>query len=225
MACFVPFSLFSQASLPDNFKLVYQQDFEAVQAIDQLEMTDRSAWKLGVGPNGNTLALVGKSGYTAAVRSPSNIAMIKGVRVKDFVLEIDLNQTGKEYGHRDLCIFFGFQNATNFYYVHLASQADDHANNIFLVNDEPRVKIASKTTSGTNWGETADWHKVRIERTGSAGIIRVYFDDMHTPVMEAKDTHFMDGLIGIGSFDDVGQFDNIRIWAEESLEEKRGLFE
>jgi len=42
----------------------------------------------------------------------------------------------------------------------------------------------------------------------------VYFDDMNQPAMRALDKTFEWGKIGIGSFDDVGVFDNIKIWGE-----------
>ena len=216
--------LTAQSTVPEGYDLVYAQDFESPQAIRGFEMTDENAWKIVAGKTGNKIELFGKSNYKSRVRSPFNIALIKGVVVGDFVMEVNLSQTGKEYGHRDLCLFFGVNNSTNFYYVHIASVADDHANNIFLVNDEPRTKIATKTTEGTDWGETNSWHKVRIERVVESGSIKIYFDDMAKPIMEALDTHFADGRIGIGSFDDTGQFDNIKIWSPKVSQSKVGFF-
>ena len=216
--------LFAQSSIPDKFQLVYSQDFESPQAIRDFEMTDASAWRIGEGATGKTIELFGKSEYESRVRSPHNIALIKNLVVGDFILEANLSQTGKEYGHRDLCLFFGVNNATNFYYLHIASVADDNANNIFLVNDEPRTNIATKTTQGTKWGETNSWHKVRIERNVEVGSIKIYFDDMTNPAMEANDTHFISGSIGIGSFDDTGQFDNIKIWSPQLSNKKNGFF-
>jgi hypothetical protein len=217
-------SLTAQSTVPEGYDLVYAQDFESPQAIRDFEMTDENAWKIAGGKTGNKIELFGKSNYKSRVRSPFNIALIKDVVVGDFVMEVNLSQTGKEYGHRDLCLFFGVNNSTNFYYVHIASVADDHANNIFLVNDEPRTKIATKTTEGTDWGETNSWHKVRIERVVETGSIKIYFDDMTKPIMEALDTHFADGKIGIGSFDDTGQFDNIKVWSPKISASKVGFF-
>jgi hypothetical protein len=216
--------LLAQTNVPDGFQLVYSQDFEAPQAVRDFEMTDSNAWKISSVETGNALELFGKSDYKASVRSPFNIALIKDLIVGDFVLEANLNQTGKEYGHRDLCLFFGVNSPTNFYYVHIASVADDHANNIFIVNDEPRTKIATKTTKGTDWGKTDSWHKVRIERSAAIGSIKIYFDDMETPIMLATDAHFLEGMIGFGSFDDTGKFDNIKIWSNNVIEDKAGFF-
>lgn len=218
-------SLFAQKStIPSDYKLVYAQDFSTPQAFSSFDKTDETAWRINETGGNSTLELFGKSQYKARVRSPFNIALIKDLMVGDFILEVNLAQSGKEYGHRDLCLFFNVKDPTNYYYVHIASVADDHANNVFLVNDAPRVKIASKTTKGTGWGETNSWHTARIERNATAGTIRVYFDNMETPIMEASDTHFDKGLIGFGSFDDTGQFDNIKIWAPKVFVEKEGFF-
>ncbi|MEW4925563.1 hypothetical protein [Algibacter sp. 2305UL17-15] len=204
---------------------MYTQDFESPQAIKDFEMTDAKAWRISESKTGNALELFGKSDYKSRVRSPFNIALIKDVVVGDFVFEAALNQTGKEYSHRDLCLFFGATSSTNFYYVHIASKADDHANNIFIVNDAPRKSIGTKTTEGTDWGKTDSWHKVRIEREVASGSIKVYFDESKTPIMEATDVHFTEGRIGIGSFDDTGKFDNIKIWSNDVIEMGSGFFD
>lgn len=209
--------------IPDGYQLLYEQNFESEAAIYDFEMTDPAAWRIQKDSAG-TLELFGKSDYQARVRSPFNIALIKNRIFGDFVLEVNLAQSGREYGHRDLCLFFSAKDPTNFYYVHLATTADDHANNIFLVNDAPRVKIASKTSAGTNWGPTNSWHKARIERKVEEGTIKVYFDDMRVPVMEATDKHFEVGRIGFGSFDDTGRFDNIKIWGPGLIAADKGFF-
>jgi hypothetical protein len=93
--------------------------------------------------------------------------------------------------------------------VHLGQRADDHANQIFIVNAAPRVKISTRSTEGTPWN--AEWHHVRITRNAESGATAVYFDDMQTPVMEASDTTFAWGTVGVGTFDDTGDFDNLEL--------------
>jgi len=204
-----------------DYPLLYQNDFEKGQGILDFEFTDSSAWRLSSSLGNNCLELFGKSNYAASVRSPFNIAVLKSPSVGSFILEVDLKQTGREYGHRDMCLFFGLKDPTNFYYVHLASVADENAHNIFIVNDEPRRNIADKTTEGVAWGN--DWKSVKIERDIKEGTIKVYFDDMSQPIMEATDTHFDAGYIGFGSFDDTGMVDNIKLWGEPT-KLKAGIF-
>ena len=84
---------------------------------------------------------------------------------------------------------------------------------IFLVNGAPRVSIAQKRTNGTDW--KTGYHRIRIERDTDAGTIKVYFNDMKVPVMETVDKTFLYGEVGLGSFDDTGNFDNFTLRGTE----------
>jgi len=203
------------AELPSGYKLVYENDFEKAAKLEQFVMTDPAAWQISITDSGSALELARQSKYQPAVRSPVNIALINHLAVGSFILEADLIQTGKEYGHRDMCLFFGFQSPTNFYYAHIATAADPNAHNIFIVNGKPRTNIAEKTTKGVNWGLNV-WHKVRLERNVDEGTIKVFFDDLTEPIMIARDNTFKEGAVGFGSFDDTGKIDNIKIWAPTS---------
>ncbi len=205
--------------IPTEYQLVYSQDFITPEAINDFTFTDAKAWKVSEGDGKHALELTRQSAYKPAVRSPVNIALIKDKVFGDFILEAQCLQTGKEYGHRDMCIYYGFQSPTQFYYTHIATAADDHAHNCFLVKDAPRVKFARETTKGVDWG-LGVWRKVRIERKASDGTVRVWFDDMSRPIMIGEEKSFGPGGIGFGSFDDTGKIANIRIWAKEKPEMK-----
>lgn len=191
-----------------QWPLLFEEDFEKGGA--RWSATDPEAWKVIEEEGNHVYSLHQSSGYKPPVRSPHSIAWIKDLDVTDFVFEARMKQTGREYGHRDLCVFFGKQDAARFYYVHIATKADAHANSIFLVNGTPRVSIANERTGGTDWGD--GYHLVRVERRTDSGTIKVFFDDMERPIMRAKDSTFRSGGIGVGSFDDVGNFDDIRVW-------------
>lgn len=209
----------AEENIPKGYKLLYEQTFEGGNVLREFEMTDTNAWKYSREEKGGALELAAQSKYKPEVRSPVNIALIKDKVFGDFILEADLIQTGREYGHRDMCLFFGFQNSKQFYYAHIATKADPNAHNIFIVNNEPRKNIAKTTTTGVNWGLNI-WHKVRLERKAADGSIKVYFDDMTIPIMVAEDKNFGAGFIGFGSFDDTGKVDNVRIWGPKATEKK-----
>ncbi len=193
--------------------LMFEADFED-SSLDQWQATDPSAWRIDEEPDGGkVLALFGKSNYQPEVRSPFNINLIKGIEIGSFILELKLKSTTEDYNHRDLCLFFGYQDPSHFYYVHLGKTADPHANSIFIVDSEPRVSIATTRSDGTDWDEK--WHRVRLVRDLEKGTIEVYFDDMNQPIMTAKNDRFAGGRIGVGSFDDTGQFDDIRLWTRK----------
>jgi len=192
--------------------LVFHEDFES--GSDRWSFTDPGAWRIENGGGDHVLALVKSSDYTPPVRSPLSIALIEDLSLTDFVLEARMNQTGREYGHRDLCLFFGYNDPAHFYYVHIATKADANANSVFIVDNEPRLSIAGERTDGTDWG-TGE-HLVRIERSAATGAITVFFDDMVTPIMKARDTTFTSGGLGFGSFDDTGTIDDVRIWGRKA---------
>ena len=215
-------SLAAEDHIPSGYKLLYEQKFEQPDALKAFQMTDANAWKFSSEEKGGALELAAQSKYKPEVRSPVNIALIKDKVFGDFILEADLIQTGREYGHRDMCLFFGFQNPKQFYYAHIATKADPNAHNVFIVNNEPRKNIARTTTTGVNWGLNI-WHKVKLERKVLDGSIKVYFDDMTIPIMVAEDKNFGPGLIGFGSFDDTGKIDNIKIWGPKLDDSKKSV--
>ncbi|HYC85584.1 MAG TPA: hypothetical protein VEB86_10195 [Chryseosolibacter sp.] len=203
---------FSQ-QIPSGYKLVYEESFDKRDSYDGFTFTQPDKWLLSGGQTGKALEFTGISDYQPPFRSPHTIALIATVAVGSFILEADLLQTGREYGHRDMCVVFGFQDPSHFYYAHIASKMDDNAHQLMVVNEAPRKKISLFTTPGVEWGQ-GQWHKVRVERTLTDGKIRIFFDGQL--IQEAVDASFANGYIGFGSFDDSGKVDNIRLWAPES---------
>lgn len=191
--------------------LVFFEDFE--KGADRWEQSDPRAWKVIDVKGNHVYSQFQRSDVETPVRSPFNRALVKDLVVDDFVIDLKLQSTIKDYGHRDLCLFFGFQDPAHLYYVHLGKQTDDHANQIFIVNNEPRKKVSFETTPGTSW--TDNWHHARVVRKVEAGTIDVYFDDMRKPVMRAVDKTFTWGQVGVGSFDDTGNFDDVAVYGKK----------
>jgi hypothetical protein len=204
----------ARADLPKNLEqlpVLMKENFE--NGASRWQPTDANAWKLEqMGENHVYSQFTKRSKYDPPHRSPYNIALLRAVDVGSFVLDVKVKSTIPDYGHRDVCLFFNYENPAQFYYVHLGKKMDDHANQIFIVNKADRKKISTKTTPGTNWDD--EWHHVRVARDAKSGLIEVYFDDMKTPVMTATDTTFTRGQIGVGSFDDTSMWDDLVLRAE-----------
>ncbi len=197
----------TQAGLP----LVLHETFaDGEKALSRFEFTDPKEWKMGKDGGRNVLQLVGGGKYMPAVRSPFRIAWIKDLKVGPFVMEAKVRSTIKDYGHRDLCLFFGGTDPSHFFYVHLGKEADPHAHSIFLVNGAPRVSVAKTRTAGTPW--TEGYHTVRVVRN-AAGETEVFWDGQS--VMKADDRNFPSGRLGVGSFDDTGNFAEITVWGKK----------
>lgn len=204
--------LMGAQDLPELLK----EDFE--KGAEKWEFSDPQAWKVDDTDKGKSLTLFKKTTPKTPHRSPFGIALLKDVVVGDFVLELDVKSTVKDYPHRDMVLVFGYQDAARFYYSHLGKRTDKHANQIFIVNAADRMMISTKTTEGTNW--TDDWHHVKVVRKTADGTIEVYWDDMKTPVQTATNKAFLWGRVGIGSFDDLGSFDNVVLRGTRGTPEK-----
>ena len=80
-----------------------------------------------------------------------------------------------------------------------------------IVKDAPR-KAITQNKNKTPWDD--QWHNVKLVRDSKKGTIEIYFDDMKKPHMSAVDKTFGKGRIGLGSFDDMNDFDDIKIWGK-----------
>jgi hypothetical protein len=175
----------------------------------------QGVWKIvEVGKPGNhVLRVTGTSKYQPSFRSPHSIALVKDVVVGDFDLTVRVQETNVNAGpHRDLCIFWGYQDPSHYYYVHLGAKSDPNACQIFIVNNAARTPITVGKAEGTPW--TEGWHTVKVVRRVEDGTMEVYFDDMEKPHMTARDKSFTWGQVGLGTFDDHGNFDDFELRGE-----------
>src|SRR5688500_14353017 len=88
-----------------NLPVLFKDDFENGAA--RWAPTDPAAWKVIATDRGKVYSQFQKSKYEPPHRSPFNVALVKDVSVGDFVLEAKVQSTVKDYGHRDMCLFFG----------------------------------------------------------------------------------------------------------------------
>ena len=191
---------------PQPLELVVSEDFDDRASLQRFEFSDPAVWAWH--PDG-ALELRGGSAYVPPHRSPLGMALLSSPTFDDFVLEVDLLQTGREYGHRDLCLFLGYVDAAHFDYVHLATTPDERAHNLFAVDGADRLARLPVLAAGVDWGD-GQWHHVRLERLD--GRVRVFFDDLQRPILTFDDPQPRTGRVGLGSFDDSGRIDNLRIW-------------
>jgi hypothetical protein len=198
-----------------RWPIVYEQRFADPSAVEGFVFSDpaRARWTTAGGQP--SLELFAESSYTPPFRSPKVIALVGDVEVADFDLEVELMQTGRDYNHRDLCLFFGFESPHQFYYAHLATTPDRNAHNLFRVANAPRAHLAPVAAAGVDWGRD-EWHRVRIERRCGPGTIRVFWDGAAEPILTATDRTFAWGRVGFGSFDDSGRIANVVLRAPES---------
>lgn len=156
-------------------------------------------------------------GEQGKVRAPTSWSVIAGCDVTSFVFTGRLKCYAEASNpHRDLCIFFLYQDPTHFYYVHFSASSDEAHNIIGLVNGSDRVKV-NHEPAGKSVFRLLDsnWHTFKVTCDDSSGKIQAFLDDMENPILTAVDTTFHHGLVGVGSFDDTGCFDDLILRGEK----------
>lgn len=220
-------SVFGQAAKTDHGKdapeavatpqqlpkpLLFEDDFE--NGLDKWEIVDNKSWALQEHGKGKSLSITRRdSEYKPKVRSPRHIALMKNIEAASFELTFKVRSTKDTGNHRDCCVFFGYENSSRFYYVHLGAKPDPHSGQIMIVKDAPRLALTDNKKR-TPW--TDAWHDVKLVRDSQQGTIEIYFDDMTKPHMTVRDKTFGNGRIGIGSFDDMDAFDEVKLRGQRS---------
>ena len=205
-----PLALAQPSDESKGMPLVFSDDFE--KGRDKWETTDDASWTLHEEDGKKTFGLNKRiSDYQPKVRSPHNIALIKDIQLSDFVLIFKVRSTKDTGNHRDCCAFFCHQDPQHFYYVHLGAKPDPASGQIMIVNAEPRRPLTDNKAE-VAWDDK--WHTVKVIRDSAAGSIEVFFDDMKKPHLTATDNTFGKGRVGIGSFDDMNDFDDVRLFGK-----------
>lgn len=184
---------------------VFSDNFES--GLHRWEILDPATWRLAEQDGNHTLEITEReSAYAPPVRSPLHVALIQDLVLENFEITFRVRSTKDTGNHRDCCVFFDYIDDQHFYYAHLGALPDPHSGQIMVVDEAPRLAL-TENKSRTPWDD--DWHQVKLVRDAKSGLIAVYFDDMQTPHMQTTDKRFQSGRIGIGSFDDMNEFDEV----------------
>ncbi len=202
----------ASADQPSDLPLLFEDSFE--NGADRWQPTDPAAWRVVEADGNKVYNQFQLSKYQPPHRSPHNISLIKELLVGDFILTAKVKSTNPKAGaHQDMCIFFHYQNPAHFYYVHLGKRPDPHSSQIMIVDGADRKMITNHESPGIPWDEA--WHNVKIVRRVGDGTIEIYFDDMDKPKMTSVDKTFTWGQVGLGSFDDHGFWDDVRVYGRK----------
>ncbi len=111
-------------------------------------------------------------------------------------------------GGADLCLVFGYQDFDSYYYVNFNSNPG--LTQLYRIHNSADVLLATYNAATFADG---NYHRLRVTRNGSE--IRAYFDGAQ--VLAANDNFFAQGLVGVGSFNDSGYFDDITLAGDACL--------
>lgn len=174
------------------------------RGLQDWENAGNGAWAV----HGDVLALEKAGVPGGPVRRPAGILVLRDHAVRDFTLDLEVKSTAPvDLAVRDVVLVFGYQSPTRFYYTHMAAKTDAVHNGIFLVDDADRKRLDAPDS--TAHLKNQEWHRVRLVRDTASGRIEVSFDG--TPMLSATDRTLLEGRIGVGSFDETGEFRNITL--------------
>lgn len=159
-----------------------------------------------------------KPGPMGAIRAPTSWSILKDFDVTSFVVTGRVKcRADTSNIYRSVVVVFHYQDPTHFYYAHFAAISDQVHNIIGLVNGKDRVKI-NREPPGQSIPRLKDlkFHDFKVTYDAQKREIKAYLDDMIRPILTAIDKTLGHGFVGVGSFDDTGSFDNIKLWGKVS---------
>jgi hypothetical protein len=196
---------------PGSRSLAVLSDFESGEAAGWTP-NDPAHWRVA-DDQGSKVYELTAPGAPGPVRAPTSISVLAGHDVSAFEFSGRLRcDTDPAAAVRDMCVFFHYQDPTHFSYVHFAGSSDEVHNIIGLVDGADRVKINAEPAGGSVFRLTdRAWHRFKVVCDGPTGEIRAYLDDMAVPILTARHLALTHGLVGVGSFDDTGAFDDLKL--------------
>jgi len=146
-----------------------------------------------------------RSREPAVPRRPVQFALLRKARVGSFDLTTKVRREGVA-----MMIVFNYVDDLHFYYAHLAEHPGTDKimhNGIFIVDGEPRKRVPPLPERAALPDKA--WHSVRLHRDVPSGLIEVYVDGDRAPYFSTHDSTFTCGQIGLGSFDETGDFTDV----------------
>lgn len=145
-------------------------------------------------------------------RHPVQFARLKNVKVGSFTLDVDVRSI-----NHSLAIQFNYEDPLHFYYVHMSDVRGKKIfqhNGLFIVNGAARERIAGVSAQPAL--PDHKWHHVHIVRNIQTGWIEVFIDHEKTPRFSILDRHFNCGQVGLGSFDETGDFAHFKLVSNDA---------
>ncbi|MDF7823955.1 hypothetical protein P4B35_08015 [Pontiellaceae bacterium B12227] len=179
------------------------------ESMDQLTLLTSNLWKTGEVEGRACLILHTAGEQRPPVRRPAEFALLKSEQpIGAFTIEAATLEP-EAVKNRDVSLIFGYQDDTHFYYAHISSNSDNKFHNIIMrVDGDSRTRINLEKDPEPRLSK--GWRTLKIQHEES-GAIRVFVDDLETPLMTAQDQTYPVGKIGFGAFDDRAAFATLTV--------------
>lgn len=200
----------SQDASPVLRSIQFRDDFEA-GSLETWDFPFAEDWVIGGEPGNHFLHMLRRR-EPGVPRRPLQFARLRKMNVGSFTLETRVRRESTS-----LIVVFNYVDTLHFYYAHLSADRGTQQpvhNGLFIVNGEPRKRIAG--TEADPALPDKDWHRVRIERSAPSGSVEVFMDDDKQLRFSVVDRTFNCGQVGIGSFDETGDFDDVKLTSDDA---------
>lgn len=144
-------------------------------------------------------------------RRPFQFALCDMPPAREVTLEADIRPL-----KRSVMIVYAYRDEAHFNYAHLSS---DRAaiqpvhNGVFHVFGGERVRISAQD-GPASFTAVNRWYHVKLSFNGAAGSVEVLVDNQPIPSLHAVDLSLTRGKVGLGSFNETGDFKNVKISAK-----------
>jgi hypothetical protein len=152
--------------------------------------------------------VVGKEPPSNLPRRPMQFALADTPDFSQVTVEADVKPL-----QRSLIIVFAYKDPAHFNYAHISVDTGTKQpvhNGIFHVFGGERVRISSQQGPAA-FAASGHWYHVVLKHNGGTGSVQVQVDGTPVPALHAVDFSLMSGRVGIGSFDETGDFKNVKI--------------
>lgn len=198
------------SSVPVLQSVSFREDFETGK-LDAWEFPYPEDWEIRREGNNGFLHMR-RNREPGVPRRPLQFARLQKVNVGSFDLRMRVRREGNS-----MIIVFNYIDTLHFYYAHISRDRGTEQpvhNGLFIVNGEPRQRIAGVEAPPALPGR--EWHGIRLARNVRTGSIEVFADGQKEPLFSVIDRTFGCGQIGVGSFDETGDFDDIELNSDDA---------
>lgn len=204
MRHFAIFILLAGSALAQDSISVFGQTWVVPSAAD---------WKVAEDAGRPMLQLLVGREPPPGPRRPAQFALMQMPNATKVTLEADVRPT-----KRSLMVVFAYRDPAHFDYAHFsidtAMQQPVH-NGVFHVYGGERVRI-SAAAGPPAFSRSNRWFHIKLQWNGATGEVQGFVDGAAVPALHAMDLSLSDGKVGIGSFDETGDFKNVKVTAVEA---------
>jgi hypothetical protein len=143
-------------------------------------------------------------------RRPTKIALLNSKPYRKVTVEAEVKRNG-----RSVVVVYAWQDPSHYNYAHISSDAaakQNVHNGMFHIFGGERSRISP--LDGPASLDSTDWTPVKLVFDGETGHCYVEVNGKRNPSLEAVDMSLRWGRVGLGSFNETGDFRHVRITGE-----------